>query len=67
MDEPRCGLPDPCLCTGREGCLSADDEACLQCLSKTCAGDCDEAYAEDDSFGDRPMVTEDAFAEAGLL
>lgn len=27
MDEPRCGLPDPCLCTGREGCLTADDDA----------------------------------------
>lgn len=67
MDEPRCGLPDPCLCTGREGCLAIDDyeDCCPDCGGLLCRGDCDEA--QDDSFGDRPMVTEQAFTEAELL
>lgn len=28
------------------------DEACIHCLSKTCAGDCDEAFVDEDDRAD---------------
>lgn len=59
-----CGLPDPyrghgdgigscdcprCDCgTARSSSFCSCDPACSYCLSKTCAGDCDEAYADDE-------------------
>lgn len=36
----------------------AGDEACLYCLSKTCAGDCDEAFADYEPDDGPPLVVD---------
>lgn len=55
-DYPRCTLVEGrtvCYCTSRAGRQRRDDEddRCPYCDSKTCAGDCDEAFADEDDEG----------------